>query len=193
MMLRLLAPVFFLLGFASLSWGVLPVELQPGKDSLSLTFPNLKLSSPSKLLILATSSGPNGSAFVPFAQNKTGSTLFLPFQADHLLLIRSSGMELTVSLRAFNGFGLKPAEENPAGVKVTATSSGSLSLQIPRAWAGTNSSLQMVAALKDLSANQGWGTVLDSTDPYLINGQDDRYLTHALSFPLSESNITDCP
>ena len=187
-MSRFFSSFFCLLGLASLSWGVLPVELQPGSDSLTLNFPKLDLNSPSKLLMIATSSGPNGSALVPFGQNKTGSTLFLPFQADHILLLRSSGGEPKVTLRSFNGFGLKPAEENPAGVKVNAHSSGSLSLQIPRSWAGTNSSLQLVAALKDLSANQGWGTVVDSTDPYLINGQDDRYLTHALSFSLSEPN-----
>jgi len=187
-MSRFLSSFFCLLGLASLSWGVLPVELQPGADSLTLNFPKLDLNSPSKLLMIATSTGPNGSALVPFGQNKTGSTLFLPFQADHILLLRSSGGEPKVSLRSFNGFGLKPAEENPAGVKVNAHSSGSLSLQIPRSWADTNSSLQLVAALKDLSANQGWGTVVDSTDPYLINGQDDRYLTHALSFSLSGSN-----
>jgi len=188
-MSRFFSSFFCLLGLASLSWGVLPVELQPGSDSLTLNFPKLDLNSPSKLLMIATSSGPNGSALVPFGQNKTGSTLFLPFQADHILLLCSPGGEPKVSLRSFNGFGLKPAEENPAGVKVNAHSSGSLSLQIPRAWAGTNSSLQLVAALKDLSANQGWGTVVDSTDPYLINGQDDRYLTHALSFSLSGSNL----
>ena len=187
-MSRFFSSFFCLLGLASLSWGVLPVELQPGADSLTLNFPKLDLNSPSKVLMIATSTGPNGSALVPFGQNKTGSTLFLPFQADHIVLLRSSGGEPKVSLRSFNGFGLKPAEENPAGVKVNAHSSSSLSLQIPRSWAGTNSSLQLVAALKDLSANQGWGTVVDSTDPYLINGQDDRYLTHALSFSLSGSN-----
>ena len=177
-----------LLGFCAWAQATLPVDLQPGSDSLNLRFPKLSLDSPSQLLIVATSSGPNGTALVPFGQNKTGSTLFLPFQADHLLLIRSSGGEPRATLRSFNGFGLKPVEENPAGVKVLAKDPGSISLQIPRAWAGTNGSLQMIAALKDLSANQGWGTVVDSTDPYLINGQDDRYLTHALAFSLSEPN-----
>ena len=187
-MVRFFLPFLCLLGLGSRSLATLPVDLQAGTDSLTLQFPKLSLDSPSKLLIVATSSGPNGSALVPFGQNKTGSTLFLPFQADHLLFLRSSGGEPKATLRSFNGFGLKPAEENPAGVKVSAHSSDSLTLQIPRAWAGTNSFLQLVAALKDMSANQGWGTVVDSTDPYLINGQDDRYLTHALSFSLVERN-----
>ena len=177
---------FFL--FVSGGQATIPVDLQTGSDSLTLTFPKCSLDSPSKLLIVATSSGPQGSALVPFGQNKTGSTLFLPFQADHLLFLRSSGGEAKATLRSFNGYGLNPTQENPSGVKVQADRSGSLTLQVPRAWAGTNSSWQMVAALKDLSVNQGWGAVIDSTDPYLINGQDDRYLTHALSFSLSGSS-----
>ena len=33
-----------------------------------------------------------------------------------------------------------------------------------------------------MSANSGWGRVVDSTDPYLFPGENDRYISHYLSF-----------
>ena len=73
----------FLVFSASLSHATLPLELVPGPDNDSVTLRFAKLPEASQpLLIVATSSGPNGAGLVPFGQNKTGSTLFLPFQAD---------------------------------------------------------------------------------------------------------------
>ena len=177
-------PRFLFLFLCTISWAraALPVELVagPGPDSLTLRFGKLdECSKP--LLIVTTSSGPDGTGMVPFGQNKTGSTLFLPFQADHILLVRPSG-EPKVSLRKFNGFGLTPEAKSPAGVKLTDGSNGSLELQIPRAWTSPQGTLGVAAALKDMSANGGWGRVVDSTDPYLFPGENDRYISHYLSF-----------
>ncbi|NBQ65773.1 MAG: hypothetical protein EBT95_09670, partial [Verrucomicrobia bacterium] len=136
----------------------LQVEAGPDKDSLTLRWGNLPETEKS-LLIVATSSGPNGAGLVPFAQNKTGSTLFLPFQADRILLIRPAG-EPRISLRTFNGFGLAPETATPAEVALAKGKDGGWELQIPRAWAATNGTLRVAAALKDLAANSGWGRVV---------------------------------
>lgn len=176
--------VLFFVFLVSPARAVLPVEMAAGTnpDSIMLRFRNLPDAS-KPLLIVATSSGPNGAGLVPFGQNRTGSTLFLPFQADHVLLVRP-GAETKVALRKFNGFGLAPETKDPAGVNLTANKDGSLELQIPRTWVGTNGMIGLAAALKDMSANAGWGRVVDSTDPYLFPGENDRYLSHYLSFPL---------
>ena len=162
----------------------LPLQLEagPDKDSLILRWGNLPETEKS-LLIVATSSGPSGAGLVPFAQNKTGSTLFLPFQADRILLIRPAD-EPRISLRTFNGFGLAPETANPAEVTLAKGKDSGWELRIPRTWAATNGTLRVAAALKDLAANSGWGRVVDSTDPYLSPGENDRYLTHYLAFPL---------
>jgi len=184
----------FLLFFVTLvSWAraSLPLELVAGPGADTLTLRLGKLPETSKpLLIVATSSGPNGAGLVPFGQNKTGSTLFLPFQADHILLVRPSG-EPKLSLRKFNGFGLTPESKDVPGVKLVDAKGGALELQIPRAWAGTNDTLGGVAILKDMAANSGWGRVTDSTDPYLIPGENDRYLSHYLSFRLPPAGSTE--
>jgi glycosidase len=183
--------LFLFLFSISCARAVLPVELVsgPGPDSVTLRFGKLTESA-KPLLIVALSSGPDGAGMVPFGQNKTGSTLFLPFQADHILLVRPSG-EPKVSLRKFNGFGLAPEAKDPAGVKLSSGSNGSLELQIPRAWAGRQGTLGVAAALKDISANGGWGRVIDSTDPYLFAGENDRYISHYLSFPLPVAGAKD--
>ncbi len=183
--------LFLFLFSISCARAVLPVELVsgPGPDSVTLRFGKLTESA-KPLLIVALSSGPDGAGMVPFGQNKTGSTLFLPFQADHILLVRPSG-EPKVSLRKFNGFGLAPEAKDPAGVKLSSGSNGSLELQIPRAWAGRQGTLGVAAALKDISANGGWGRVIESTDPYLFPGENDRYISHYLSFPLPVAGAKD--
>ena len=183
--------LFLFLFSISCARAVLPVELVsgPGPDSVTLRFGKLTESA-KPLLIVALSSGPDGAGMVPFGQNKTGSTLFLPFQADHILLVRPSG-EPKVSLRKFNGFGLAPEAKDPAGVKLSSGSNGSLELQIPRAWAGRQGTLGVAAALKDISANGGWGRVIESTDPYLFPGENDRYISHYLSFPLPVAEAKD--
>ena len=176
-------PFLFLFLF-SISWAraVLPVELLPGPATDCLTLRFGKLPECSKpLLIVATSSGPHGAGLVPFSQNKTGSTLFLPFQADHILLLRPSG-EPKVSLRKFNGFGLSSEVKSPAEVRLLDGPNGSLEVQLPRTWASQQGTLGVAAALKDLSSNGGWGRVVDSTDPYLFPGENDRYISHYLSF-----------
>ena len=177
-------PWFLLLLVLTASWvrATLPLELVAGPNADSITLRFGKLPEASKpLLIITTSSGPSGAGMVPFGQNKTGSSLFLPFQADHVLLVRPSG-EPKLALRKFNGFGLAPETKDPAGVKLAAGKDGGMELQIPRAWAGTNGKIGVAAALKDMSANSGWGRVVDSTDPYLFPGKNDRYISHYLSF-----------
>jgi glycosidase len=185
-------PRLLLLLVLTTSWAraTLPLQLVAGPDADSLTLRFAKLPVASQpLLIVTTSSGPNGSGLVPFGQNKTGSTLFLPFQADHILLVRPSG-EPKLALRKFNGFGLAPETKDPAGVKLATGQNDGVDLQIPRSWAGTNGKIGVAAAHKDLSANSGWGRLVDSTDPYLPAGENDRYLSHYLSFavPAADSS-----
>jgi len=180
--------VLFLLLAASWAQATLPLDLLagPGSDSLTLRFGKLPEAS-KPLLIVTTCSGPNGAGLVPFGQNKTGSTLFLPFQADHVLLVRPSG-EPQLALRKFNGFGLAPETKDPLGVKLVTGQNGALELQIPRTWAGPNGKIGVAAAFKNMSANSGWGHVVDSTDPYLFPGENDRYLSHFLSFQVPAAN-----
>ena len=67
------------------------IELLPSTNpsTLILRFPGLSLNNPDHALLLATASSFDGSALVPFQKSITGSSLFLPFQADHLLLLFS--------------------------------------------------------------------------------------------------------
>ena len=120
------------------------IELLPSKtpSSLLLRFPGLSLENPDHALLLATTSGFDGSALVPFQKSTTGSSLFLPFQADHLLLLR--GPTPTLSSRSWNGFGLAPFTNPPAEVKLLSSKTGPLELEIPRSWATPQGKLQIV-------------------------------------------------
>ena len=160
------------------------IELLPSKNpsSLLLRFPGLSLENPDHALFLATASGFDGSALVPFQKSTTGSSLFLPFQADHLLLLR--GPTPTLSSRSWNGFGLAPFTNPPAEVKLLSNKTGPLELEIPRSWATPQGKLQIVAALKNIPAENGWGQLLRSSDPYLLPGPGDRSLTHFLSLSI---------
>jgi len=164
------------------------IELLPSKNpsSLLLRFPGLSLENPDHALLLATASGFDGSALVPFQKSTTGSSLFLPFQADHLLLLR--GPTPTLSSRSWNGFGLAPFTNPPAEVKLLSSKTGPLELEIPRSWATPQGKLQIVAALKNIPAENGWGQLLRSSDPYLLPGPGDHSLTHFLSLSTETSS-----
>jgi len=167
----------------------LSIELLPSKDpaSLLLRFPGLALENPHHTLLVATASGFDGSALVPFQKSTTGSTLFLPFQADHILLLH--GSTPTITLRSWNGFGLNPPTNAPVEVAVRSGKTAPLEISIPRSWATAQGKLQVVAALKDIPPENGWGQLLRSTDPYLLPGKGDRYLTHYLSLPLEKPTM----
>ena len=133
---------FFLLLTLTLLGRISPVHAQPitieilpstNPSSVLLRFPGLSLENPDHALLLATASGFDGSALVPFQKSTTGSSLFLPFQADHLLLLR--GPNPTFSYRSWNGFGLTPFTNSPAEVKFLSDKTAPLELELPRSWA----------------------------------------------------------
>src|SRR2546423_2092981 len=94
-----------------------------------------------------------GAAVLPFAQHIEGSTVFLPFKADRLLIAQIRGTAVTLLLRQWKRWRWNEREQTDS-FKAT-IDDGELHLEIPRAFFGEAPSVDFVIYAKDPTANHG--------------------------------------
>ncbi len=120
-------------------------------------------------LFVAVSRADNsGSMIVPFEKQKEGSTVFLPFKAGAIL---ESGADNNF-LRVWGG--TRWDERLPSEQRFAVSRSDSrIAMTIPEALSGGSGQLKVIAYLKNLEANGGWGEFLASIDPSQTSGDGD--------------------
>src|SRR4051812_23410690 len=72
-----------------------------------------------------------GAAVLPFAPHREGSTVFLPFKADHLLSVEITSGEVRSSMRKWERWRWNEPEQIEA---VTLNANGELLFRVPRAF-----------------------------------------------------------
>jgi glycosidase len=116
-----------------------------------------------------------GSAVIPFAQNLEGSTVFLPFKADLLLMVDYSSETDVCSTRPWQKWKWS-APTITRDVKVRGARK--VIVRIPRSRLGNSMKLDLAVYAKDLSENNGWGRFFGCNDPSVMAGHGDKYIPH---------------
>ena len=128
------------------------------------------------VVYVALGTGPlNGSAVVPFQQGAEGSTVFLPFRADHLYFAESTGAGPIVRRRIFAETmwsGHLPASAEC----VAAVEAGVVQISIGMRDFTAGTPLAVAVYAKDLRENDGWGRMLGAFDGSAGAGLGDRYI-----------------
>lgn len=132
--------------------------------------------------------GLQGSRILPFDKAWEGSTVFLPFTAQTLVMVRPGGAFLRLWDQTLWG------ERERAGGEVTVErGNGTLKVTIPDSLVGKPKQALLVAFLKDPRAASGWGRLFGSIDPTETGGTGDVVLTRFLSPSPEGDRLTDRP
>ncbi len=122
-----------------------------------------------------------GAAVVPYGRNLEGSTVFLPFRADQIFLIRTTDRGIEILTRRWKITTWGALEEVRTGVE-TMAHPGELRVRIPLNGIGSEV-IRFTAYAKDLRQNDGWGEMLPDDRLGIPSGFNDtavaRYLTAA--------------
>lgn len=142
---------------------------------------------PGRTLFVAFGTDPaSGSAIVPFAKGREGSTVFLPFRADRIYFSRTTANETTSLARTWNK--TLWSEPHETGSSVEATSSpDELRLRIPISELGARQ-FKVVAYMKDLSKNDSWGAMLPDSRFGTTAGINDKMVPRFLSVDLTQAD-----
>ncbi|MHA3770092.1 alpha-amylase family glycosyl hydrolase [Verrucomicrobiota bacterium sgz303538] len=142
---------------------------------------------PGRTLFVALGIDPAvGSAVVPFAQGREGSTVFLPFRADRIFLSRATANGVTSLSRTWNK--TLWSEPHEAGSTIEATSSpDDQRLRIPISELGARQ-FKVVAYLKDLSQNDGWGAMLPDSRFGTTAGINDKMVPRFISVDVTQAD-----
>lgn len=119
--------------------------------------------------------GLTGSKILPFSKAWEGSTVFLPFNAQTLLLVRPGG----TFVRKWNQT-LWGERERAANDVVVERTKDSLSLTVPAAVVGDPLRARLAAYWKDPRAASGWGRKFGSIDPADSGGTGDVVISRSL-------------
>ncbi len=122
---------------------------------------NYKGPSTNTVYVALRLNGSGGSSIVPYAQGWEGSTVFLPFDADHLFCF--SGARTWKRVWSPSGWSDRLACQELSASTIH--------------WDRPSDSYSVVAYVKDLSANQGWGEFLTSSDQTTSPGLGDRTMS----------------
>lgn len=121
--------------------------------------------------------GKTGSRIVPFSREAEGSTVFLPFNAQTILMISPQNF----TQRRWSGTMWSERQPAPAGVQVE-RSAGTVRMTLPHSLVGPLERLRLAAYAKDFAGTDGWGRLFGNLDPAGAGGTGDvvlrRYLTH---------------
>lgn len=115
-----------------------------------------------------------GAAVLPYEQNIEGSTVFLPFKAD-LLLVVSAAQPQPCHGRRWTNWKWNERQELPVRAS---TEADKLSLHIPRSELGRSDKIDCLVYAKDIAANAGWGTLIGSSDATAVPGAGEKYIPH---------------
>ncbi len=122
---------------------------------------------------------PGGSAILPFGENAEGSTVFLPFRAQQLFLLRPGKNRQ----RLWQDWQWGPTADLPPAIQVEFSES-EVSVTLPNEWLTERPQLQVAAYAKDFGS-QSWGWFFGASDPTVAPGLGDKYLPRFLELDLS--------
>ncbi len=131
---------------------------------------------PQNIFIALRSGQEIGAAVLPFEQHAEGSTVFLPFKADLLLLAEVNGSDPVPFLRGWQGW--RWTERNRTRSFDIVQRQMEFIFRVPRVLVGHHPTVDFVAYAKDLSANDGWGWLWGCSDRTLEGGMGDKYIPH---------------
>jgi glycosidase len=147
-------------------------EFGVANNRLSISLPGADLG-PGRSLFVALSAGKGvGSAVVPFAEKFEGSTVFLPFQADHLYLVQMNEPVDKVFQRRWEHWTWSDRQDSPDDVVWDAET---FTLRLPQSTLPDKLAVAVYA--KDFRENT-WGRLIAAHDPAVAPGEGDRYLPY---------------
>jgi glycosidase len=121
----------------------------------------------------------DGSFVLPFGAGFEGSTVFLPFPANYLAMVKTSVAGDERHLRVWNATqwseryeAVREFSEEIAQDRCTIT--------IPLAELGNPRKITLAIWARDLRQNDGWGKFFGCNDPAVLAGTGNRYITTAL-------------
>ena len=118
-----------------------------------------------------------GSALVPAEKGKEGAAVWLPFEADLLLVANRSGSKEENYLRRWKGTQWGARE--PAGAAFTVTAEpAQVLLRVPDKLTGRPGAMDVAVYLKDLAADGGWGRLYGAIDATAVSGPGERTIRH---------------
>src|SRR6476469_147924 len=127
----------------------------------------------------------SGAAVLPFAQHAEGSTVFLPFKANLILLIEIRGSGATCFIRRWTNWRWGAREQTDA-FKATAAD-GALVVRIPRPILGHSDRIDFASYAKDPTANDGWRWLWGCSDKSVESGIGDKYIPHFYELRFSDT------
>ncbi|MFN2622352.1 MAG: alpha-amylase family glycosyl hydrolase [Chthoniobacterales bacterium] len=125
-----------------------------------------------------------GAAVLPFAQHAEGSTVFLPFKADLLLLAEIRDAEVMPFLRRWEHWRWGERERTQAFEVVELDDE--FIFRIPRPLVGNVATLDCAIYAKDPNGNGGWGWLWGCSDRSVEGGIGDKYIPHYHQLRLSD-------
>ncbi|MEO6970130.1 MAG: alpha-amylase family glycosyl hydrolase, partial [Chthoniobacterales bacterium] len=135
---------------------------------------------PGRTLFVALRAGPEpGSAVIPFGENFEGSTMFLPFQADHLYFVQVGDGSGKIFERRWENWKWSDRRVAPNDVAWDA-SEATLRLPVPGL-----KKIDAAVYAKDFRDGKTWGRLSAAQDPAVAPGEGDKYIPHYCEVDLS--------
>ena len=125
-----------------------------------------------RLFVALESATTAGSSIVPFGRVLEGSTVFLPFSASQLYTIVNISTGPAVTVRNWQGTEWGPWDDASAHINCS-FSPNHCSLTISTPGLDQRHTLGLAVYAKDLTQNDGWGSLYAATDPTLAGGAGD--------------------
>lgn len=128
-----------------------------------------------------------GAAVLPFAQHAEGSTVFLPFKSDLLLMGEVRGGQVVCFLRRWERWRWSEREQTSSAFAL-AEENGEFVFRVPRALFGETGEVDCAIYAKDPSANHGWGWFWGCSDRSVASGAGDKYISRFYQLDLDSKS-----
>jgi glycosidase len=115
-----------------------------------------------------------GSSVIPFDRNNEGSTIFLPFKSDLLVVAMIQDAKVECYQRKWEHW--KWSERMPPNGCLVEFHNGTLTIYFQRADLGSAKKLDFILYAKDLRENDGWGRFWGCSDKSAASDVGDKYI-----------------
>lgn len=137
-----------------------------------------------RTVFIAIGTAPHkGSPVIPFAADREGSTVFLPFPANRLYAARLGTDSVEKWQRRWNKWSWNDEEQLGEDLQIEVGASEA-TFRMPVKSLGTTGKLPMVIYSKDFSGGRDWGEMSGCSDPAVTGGGGDKYIPHYLELSL---------
>jgi glycosidase len=150
------------------------IELSLTEAALIITYRAPNLSEGESVYLTLGTHREIGSAVLPFDRNNEGSTVFLPFKSDLLLVAVVKDGKLDCYQRKWEHW--KWSERTAASGCLAKFHNGTLTFNLPRAALSASKSLDLLVYAKDLTENDAWGRLYGCSDKCAAAGWGDKYI-----------------